>query len=183
MTSRNLNIMLATDYSDSVMNAERYAIQLAKALGASLSIIHIYDIPFNFPADPMRYADEARNLRKHELQKLRHHAEEIFHSLGTSAGELECDYIVREGNIGKEIEKEILKNSTDIIITGTHGAGGFRKFFLGSHTWDIIKRSTIPVLAYRWMCFIHLLQTLPSRQNTEKEKYPAFIFLPGWQKL
>ena len=42
----DLKIMVARDYSDAVMNAEHYAVQLAKTTGAELSLVHSYFVPF-----------------------------------------------------------------------------------------------------------------------------------------
>ncbi|MGZ4034591.1 MAG: universal stress protein [Bacteroidia bacterium] len=144
---RQLKIFLATDYSQAVINAERYAIELAKTTKSFLTILHVYEIPFSFPSEPSEYAKATEDLRKYELKKLEQHYETLLSSLDLHAAEVNCECIVLEGIVGRQIRKEAERAQMDVIITGTHGASGFRKFFLGSHTWDVIKKSKIPVMA------------------------------------
>jgi len=144
---KQLKILLATDYSEAVMNAERYAVQFAKNTNSFLTILHVYDIPFNFPIEHLEYAKATEELRAHKLQNLNQQYYKILRSLNIKTSEVKCECIVLEGTVGKQIRKEAEQLHIDIIITGTHGTNGFRKFFLGSHTWDVIKKSKIPVLA------------------------------------
>lgn len=144
---KQFKIFLATDYSEAVKNAERYAIQFAESANAFLIILHVYEIPFNFPVDPVEYALATERLRKFELLRLEQHFNELLHSLDIKMNEKNFECIVLEGNVGKQIRKEAERLNMDMIIIGTHGAGGFRKFLLGSHTWDVIKKSEVPVLA------------------------------------
>ncbi|MBA3705790.1 MAG: universal stress protein, partial [Bacteroidetes bacterium] len=44
---QQFKILLATDYSEEVMNSERYAVQFAEQTNAVLTIVHVYEIPFN----------------------------------------------------------------------------------------------------------------------------------------
>ncbi len=61
--------------------------------------------------------------------------------------ESDYTYVVREGRAGTQILEEAQEAEFDIIIVGTHGVSGFREFFIGSHSWDVIKNSKIPALA------------------------------------
>lgn len=57
----------------------------------------------------------------------------------------EC--VVREGSAGNEIRREAKESEMDFIIVGTHGVTGFRKVFFGTHAWNVIKKSSVPVFA------------------------------------
>jgi nucleotide-binding universal stress UspA family protein len=46
MTTFN-NIVLATDFSDSSINAYNYARHLAQHFGATLTVVHVYDMPIS----------------------------------------------------------------------------------------------------------------------------------------
>ncbi|MBA3706527.1 MAG: universal stress protein, partial [Bacteroidetes bacterium] len=52
-----------------------------------------------------------------------------------------------EGSVAKQILKQVRESDIDFIIIGTNGESGFQKFLLGSHTWEVIKKSGIPVFA------------------------------------
>lgn len=145
--SRKLNIFLATDYSKAVMNAERYAFEFAKKTNSSLTILHVYEIPFSFPVNSVDYIKESERLRKFELQKLKLHCETLMHSLNIKLNELNWECMVLEGNVEKEIRIEAERAHPDLIITGTHGGSGFKDLFQASHTWKIIKKSSTPILS------------------------------------
>lgn len=140
------NIFLATDYSEAVMNAERYAFEIAKKTGSNLSVLHVYEIPFSFPIEPDEYISASERLRKFELQKLKVHCEMLLRTLNIKQNEIDLECIVLEGNIGKEIRKEAEHNRPDFIITGVHNSEE-APFFGSSHTWDIIKKSNVPILS------------------------------------
>lgn len=145
--SRPLNIFLATDYSPAVMNAERYAFEFAKKTNSSLTILHVYEIPFSFPVKSEEYIKESERLRKFELQKLKLHCETLMHTLDIKLNEIKWECLVLEGEIEKEIRIEAERIHPDLIITGTHGESGFKDFFQASHTWKIIKKSNTPILS------------------------------------
>ena len=54
---------------------------------------------------------------------------------------------MREGSAGVQIRKEAKELEADFIIMGTHGVTGFRKVFFGTHAWNVIKKSSVPVFA------------------------------------
>lgn len=144
---RRLNIFLATDYSKAVMNAERYAFEFAKKTNSSLTIIHVYEIPFSFPVNSVEYIKESERLRKFEMQKLKQHCETLMHFLKIKLNEINWECLVLEGTVEKEIKSEAERTHPDLIITGTHGSSGFKDLFQASHTWKIIKKSNSPILA------------------------------------
>ena len=44
------NIIVATDFSDNAKSAYRYAQNLALRFGASIEVVHYYEIPLNPPS-------------------------------------------------------------------------------------------------------------------------------------
>lgn len=145
---KHLKFLLATDFSEAVMNAERYATQLAKETGSVLRLVHVYPIPITFPSELMEYSSDAGELHQSEVERLEKHHDEIFQALNISPETLPCEYAAREGSsVGKEIREEAEESNADFIIVGTHGVSGFRETFLGTHSWDVIRKSPIPVFA------------------------------------
>lgn len=142
-----MNIFLATDYSNSVMNAERYAFEFAKNTKSTLTIVHVYEIPFSFPVESSAYIRESDRLRKFELQKLKLHCETLAHSLKIKQSELSWECLVLEGPIEKEIRNEANRAHPDLIITGTHHSSSFLKIFEENHAWELIKKTSIPILS------------------------------------
>ena len=54
---------------------------------------------------------------------------------------------MKDGDAGKQIRKAAKEACADFIVVGTHGTSGLLEKTLGTHSWDVIKNSDIPVLA------------------------------------
>ncbi|OFY85184.1 MAG: hypothetical protein A3F72_05240 [Bacteroidetes bacterium RIFCSPLOWO2_12_FULL_35_15] len=141
------NILLATDYSEAVMNAERYAVQFALNTAANLTLLNVYDEPFVSLFGETDVAGQLLKYKKNQLKKLKTHRDELFKTLKIKKQDLNCDCIVKSGIAGTQILSEAKKIYYDFIIVGTHGASGFRETFFGTHAWSVIKNAQIPVLA------------------------------------
>lgn len=145
---KSFKIVLATDYSEAVMNAERYALQFAKDTHSDIWLVHAYEIPLSYsPTKPIEFSKTREDFHDSELARLEQHRDELFKSLGIEKGELNCKCVVHEGSAGKQIRDVAEEWEADFIIVGTHGVTGLRKLFFGSHAWDVIKKASIPVLA------------------------------------
>lgn len=140
------NILMATDYSQEVMNAERYAVQFALNTDANITFLHVYEEPFISLLMETDVADQLKKFKKNELKKLRNHRDELLKTFNIKK-ELNYNCVVRDGFAGTQILDEAKKVYYDIIIVGTHGTSGYRETFFGTHAWKVIKNSSIPVLA------------------------------------
>jgi nucleotide-binding universal stress UspA family protein len=174
-------ILLATDYSDAVMNAERYAVQFAKATNSILCLMHVYN-----PALPMQnknYQNVIMEKAESEFEKLLQHKNRIFQALEINADEIQTEIIVREGNnAGKVIRKESGEIDADFIVVGTHGASGFSDIFFGSQSWDVIKKSKLPVMVIpRDAMFTGLKHIVFGTEYREGE-IPVLTFLVQFAK-
>lgn len=170
-------ILLATDYSETVMNAERYAIQLAKNTGSLLRFLHVFEAPAanqtgSFDAEKIDY-----NPVLHEMKKLKEHVVTIFQSLNIKQEELNYECVIREGSAGKQIREEANEILHDFIIVGTHGADGIRQLVLGSHTWDIIKKVSCPVLAIPKEALFREIKSIVFATEYREGELPVINFL------
>jgi nucleotide-binding universal stress UspA family protein len=144
---RSIKIVLATDCSEAVMNAERYAVQFASSIGARLTVMHVFESPLasSIPIfDPDKIDYDPGRL---ELRKVRERMNQLILAMGALAEGLDYECVVREGNVVEEILQEAKESEADLLITGTHDTGKFRELFLGSLTWEIMKKTELPVLA------------------------------------
>lgn len=55
----------------------------------------------------------------------------------------------RTGEVVEEIDKYVKENNMDLLVMGAYAHNAIRHFFIGSSTLEIIRRSTIPVIAFR----------------------------------
>jgi nucleotide-binding universal stress UspA family protein len=88
-------------------------------------------------------------LPENLFEEVKKRFEELIkkYKIGFKNGKLE--YKIREGKIYKEIVKEAEESGAFLIVTGTHGASGFEKFWAGSNANKVVSASKLPVITIR----------------------------------
>ncbi|TFH06726.1 MAG: universal stress protein [Nitrosomonadales bacterium] len=144
-------IILATDFSDISKNASRHALMLAKAHKAELKALHVFDtsawnIPPHYylaPAGPGGFSgfveglEEARERGKETLNKF------------AKSFDLEIETIFAEGDPGHEIVRIAEELNADLIVLGTHGYSGWKRFAIGSVAELVVRHAPCAVLTIR----------------------------------
>jgi nucleotide-binding universal stress UspA family protein len=176
--NKHFRILMATDYSEAAMNAELYAIQFAKSNKSVLFLLHVYDSTLkSVTTEPIDLAETTDKFQKSEQEILELHRDKLFQSLNIKPDDLECVCNVREGSAAKQILEEAKESDADIIIVGTHGATGFRSIFFGTHTWDVIKKSGVPVLSIPKDGVYHGIKNIAFALMEREGEIPALNFL------
>jgi nucleotide-binding universal stress UspA family protein len=142
----SLEIVFATDYSEAVMNAERYAVQFAVQTDSLLQILHVFNSPLaeRVPEPGTGHVDSNPVLL--EMKKLKDHVNKLLDIMHTDKNLLRFENVIREGEAGRQICDEAKELKADLIIMGSHGETGFRPFMMGNHTWHVIRNAEMPVL-------------------------------------
>lgn len=138
-------ILVPIDGSDASRSGLREAIQLAKALGASLRLVHGVNEMFVMGTDYTgMYVDDFLSslreggrdlLEKAQLEARNAGLEaetQLIEALGHSAADLILDQAREWG--------------ADLIVMGTHGRRGIRRVVLGSDAEQVLREAPIPVL-------------------------------------
>lgn len=136
-------ILVATDFSPHAANALQLATMLAKASGASLQIMHVYDvIPYTLPEGlPIYDGGQMARIREELGLQLRKLASEA-----QRGGVQEVDSVLVEGQASAEIARRAEDGGCDLIVMGTHGRGGFAHLLLGSVAERVVRKALCPVL-------------------------------------
>ena len=134
------NILFATDFSDPSMKAFPYVAALAQKFGASVFACHVITptslVTAAPQAAPMLYEAEY-NAASKEL-------ENIVGSPQLTG--LKTKALLASGILGDALLDEIKNNNVDLVVAGTHGRTGLRRFLLGSAVEEICRAATCPVL-------------------------------------
>jgi nucleotide-binding universal stress UspA family protein len=134
-------IVVPTDFSEPAENAMLYAGQLATSIGASILLLHVYQIPAGMNDMPVlmvstdelkKNADTGLNRAKELLQK---HFE--LSNIETES---------RLGDVANELEDVCEKIDPFVIVTGKHGASGVQRILFGSTSLSIIRHTKFPVI-------------------------------------
>lgn len=144
-------IVIPFDFSTNARKALEYAIHLGKDTESPIYVYHVlHESPYKLAASSGEQEMEML-IQKDEKEKtaaLKQEVNNILHSLSLNFG---SDRITVKAEYNPLITERILelskKQNAGLIVMGTHGASGIRKFLFGSNTSNMIAKSDIPVLA------------------------------------
>lgn len=140
-------ILCALDFSPASHNALRYALKMADAYGAELSLFHVLepvpdavmDVPHSMSAVNRKMIDDTRD----QLRKL---AEDTLTEMeGAFVNEPNLTSEVAIGPIGITVNDEAVEQHADMIIIGTAGAEA-KPWWMTSVSADVIDHPSVPVL-------------------------------------
>ena len=121
-------IILATDFSDISEDASCHALLLAQTYKAELKALHVFDpSAWNLPSH-YYIASDGIDV---DMEKAREQGENSLKTLVESF-DLEVETIFTEGDPGHEIVRVAEELNADLIVLGTHGHTGWKRFTIGS---------------------------------------------------
>ncbi|NOT36028.1 MAG: universal stress protein [Saprospiraceae bacterium] len=143
------NILCPFDFSDHSKRALDWSLKLNEKLNAKLTILYILNNPVYYDAgNPMYgiqiYAEDMlskiRDKDKKELDK-------VMDKMNKKYPNMNIISIFKEQNdVGEGVIEAAKKTKADIIVMGSHGRKGIRRFLLGSIAEDVLKHSECPVV-------------------------------------
>ena len=142
MTSSAHPILVPVDFSKGSDRAVAQAEQLARALSAPLELFHAYQRPvFALPDASVSvsptYVADLTDRAQRELYR---------HRDALAERGLVANTKLLEGNAAQAIVERAQALQASMIVIGTHGRSGFRRFLLGSTAERVVRMATVPVL-------------------------------------
>jgi nucleotide-binding universal stress UspA family protein len=134
------NILFATDFSEPSMKAFPYVTALAKNFTASVFAFHAITPNALVAAAPQA----APSLYEAEYEAAAKELDNIASSPQLAG--LKTKALLSSGILGDSLLQEITDNNVDLVVAGTHGRTGLRRFLLGSAVEEICRVATCPVL-------------------------------------
>ncbi|MFT3927691.1 MAG: universal stress protein [Myxococcales bacterium] len=141
MTPLN-KIICPIDFSPGSDHALGRAAELARAFGAELELLHVFQLPVLALPDvpitlsPTYVADLTQRIQK----QLDLHARQL-----RDQG-LRVKTSVLEGPAAETITDHAKKFTASMLVLGTHGRSGFKRFLLGSVAERVVRLSSVPVM-------------------------------------
>ena len=135
-------ILVATDFTDTADRALEFGLELARKFQASITLVHVYQIPAMGFADGGYIAgpEIATQLANAGQKRL----DALVESRKTSGVPLTA--VLREGVAWEEVNAVAKEIDAHLIVIGTHGRRGLARALLGSVAENVIRTSTVPVL-------------------------------------
>ncbi|ENW03277.1 universal stress protein [Acinetobacter beijerinckii] len=140
-------ILVAIDDSEISVNVIQQAAQLAKALNSEITVVEVMTLdPYLSEAYlRMGQSNELIERVRSYVQENLTKAEKKFEELGLTV----ATQVLEGFSIHDEIIGAAQNLGADLIIMGSHGRTGIKKFILGSVAQKVLGESHIPVLVVR----------------------------------
>lgn len=141
-------ILCPLDYSASSTRALRYALELGRQGGGTVTVLHVCE--YKDPKEPSAYADPAvRAFRQRMIadahERLHH---EVEGEPQTWCG-IEEIVALNTNRAAYEILDRSVAMDADLIVMGAQGSGGLELMLYGSNTHHAVRRARCPVLTVR----------------------------------
>lgn len=130
------HILCPVDFSETSLNALRYAERLAESAGAELVLLHAFDVPAAYNASGQ--TEPADPKEKTQLD-----------SVAVNTPYIEVSRVLHAGPPGEVICWAAQERNCDLIVMGTHGHGGLKHLLFGSVAEYVLKHARCPVLTVR----------------------------------
>jgi nucleotide-binding universal stress UspA family protein len=177
-----MKILVATDYSPVATNAVKYALQFSADTNSEIIFLHVFKTSSRYPEEFSsleRFDDSPLEFETRELEQS---IDGIINSFNIDKTKLQYKCYVRQGSASEEICAEATYSDVDIIFTGTHGASQLAQVILGSHTWDVIKKASVPVLAIPNEAQYNGIHNFVLATEYRTGELPVIKFLIQWIK-
>lgn len=135
-------LIVPTDFSPAAENATAYAAQLAKKLGASVLLLHVYQLPIpvsDYPV-PLVTVDDMKKAADRSLQNALNKAKAAF-------TDVQFEMESRLGDVVTEIEAASKEHDPFALVTGTKKLSGFDRFLFGDTTASLARNCSHPLIA------------------------------------
>lgn len=161
-------ILYATDLSESARYAFAYAVSLANAYGASITILHVlFSVPNvdsiasfyigqeEWKKIKQRTVDDARQAligKKRDnvaIQEILTAFSETASTQIESPATIMDEIIIKKGTPEDQILQQAEERNCDLIVMGSHGHSAIAEAVIGNTARKVLRRSKIPVLAVR----------------------------------
>jgi nucleotide-binding universal stress UspA family protein len=137
-------ILVPIDFSEFSDKAVEYALYLAENFDADITLLHTVVLFKEEPDEEFKLAGYEKHVEKKERER-----QELFqphHERAIQKGMQIDSEIIRGFSAADSIIDYINTHSFDLVVLGTHGRTGFKKWLYGSVAEKVVRLSPIPVL-------------------------------------
>ncbi len=139
------NILAPVDFGAGSEHALDIALDLAQQTGATVHVLHVYQIPvYGFPDGAFLAGPEIATRLSEAAQK---GLDGIVARASARGGKVTG--LLRQGSAHEEIVSAATEVSADLIVVGTHGRTGLAHALMGSVAEKVVRTASVPVLTIR----------------------------------
>jgi len=136
-------ILVATDFSAEARRAQQAALDLARQLGASVTLLHVYQLPVYTFFDGVSFVPPPSVVVQivSDVAAALNAAKDAATSSGVAV-----DTASEQGVPYEDIVRYAAEHAIDLIVMGTHGRHGLRRLAMGSVAERVVRNAHVPVL-------------------------------------
>ena len=144
------NVLVPIDGSEYSLKAAQYAIRLARSEKAQLFCIHVVT-----PRMPYGYSTPATSSRKsRHYDDIKNEVESWFDNVRNMAKDedifdIKTEIFIDVKSIIESIIEYATRKNIDLIVIGTRGRTGLKRFFMGSVANGVVQHAHCSVLLVR----------------------------------
>ena len=144
------HILIATDGSEISTKAVSNGIDLARQLGARVTVLTATELWSVI--EMTRHAHDKTNPILAYEEKASEYAQKVLAAASAQAAQagVPCETVhISDLKPADAVVEIAAKRGCDLIVMGSHGRRGVNRLLLGSETARVLALTTIPVLVYR----------------------------------
>lgn len=135
-------ILVPTDFGEASEHAVEYALELAKAVGSDVVLMHAFEIPaVGFPDGALVATADMTNRVIEGAQVGLERQVSQYEGRG-----VEMRSIIKQGDAWRSVIAAAEEVGADLIVMGTHGRRGLPRALLGSVAEKVVRTAHCPVL-------------------------------------
>lgn len=134
-------ILVPVDGSDNSKRALDEALSMAKGTGASITIIHVIDLPPTVYVESQKLLDQLTAKFRQESARVLGDYKAVAEKRGAKA-----EAVVMEGDPAEEIVRYANDGNFGMIVMGSRGLGKLKEIVLGSTSRKVLHNAKCPVL-------------------------------------
>lgn len=139
-------ILLTTDFSPEAARAYRQTVELAQRTGGRILLVHVVEVaavaPHGSPLAPTQLPPDIGPAVERAQAQVENEAATLGAGVAVEA------IAVPDSNVADAVCRLAKDRGASLIAISTHGRTGLRRLILGSVAEAIVRRSTVPVLAF-----------------------------------
>jgi len=132
-------ILFPTDLSKNAERAYPFACSVARDLGASIIILHVYPPPI----------DRSEVVAWHQGKGFEEDLKEFLEEYDGQGVPCGVTRQLKEGHAVEEILRVARESKCDLIVMGTHGRTGIARLLMGSVAEQVLRKAPCPVLTVK----------------------------------
>lgn len=136
------SILVPTDFSENAFVAAAYACALADATKQKVQLLHVYIALYS------GFSEEGNSVKQIKWAETESAAamKKLLEGLNSQFPHVDIEGECIKGFMIDVVTEKLKKNENSLVVMGTKGATNITESILGSTTYEVIKKSPVPVL-------------------------------------